>query len=336
MSDHFQLIPEQHRAAVQTACSTVFGAADLQSLQHVRGGFSAQIFKLQLQERPYLLRIDTARSPLHNLQRSYSCMQTAEAAGIAPALHYADATTGVSIMDFIDARPLSSYPGGNEQLLRDLGALIARLQTTPVFPQLADYIGMVKRMVGMLNGTLFAAGLLDSHLSALERIQAAYPWASVTPVSSHNDPNPGNILYDGERLWLIDWETAFCNDPLVDLAIIANNFAQTTEAQTVLLQSWLGTAPSDALRSRLFLMRLCTHLYYGSIVLVGLARTPGLVPHTSLDALTPTELQQAVAQGQLKWGSAETTIAFAKIFFKAFSDGVVLPQFDQALITAQT
>jgi thiamine kinase-like enzyme len=39
-------------------------------------------------------------------------------------------------------------------------------------------------------------------------------------VSSHNDSIPSNILFDGDRLWLIDWESAYRNDPLVDVAIV--------------------------------------------------------------------------------------------------------------------
>jgi hypothetical protein len=42
----------------------------------------------------------------------------------------------------------------------------------------------------------------------------------LAPVSSHNDPVPANILFDGRRPWLIDWEWAYRNDPLVDVAIV--------------------------------------------------------------------------------------------------------------------
>jgi thiamine kinase-like enzyme len=41
-------------------------------------------------------------------------------------------------------------------------------------------------------------------------------------VSSHNDLKPENILFDGNRVWLVDWEAAFLNDRYVDLAVVAN------------------------------------------------------------------------------------------------------------------
>src|SRR3569832_1382627 len=40
-------------------------------------------------------------------------------------------------------------------------------------------------------------------------------------VVSHNDMNPGNILWDGTRAWLVDWEAAGLNHPHYDLAAFA-------------------------------------------------------------------------------------------------------------------
>ena len=62
---------------------------------------------------------------------------------------------------------------------------------------------------------------------ALRRLSAAYPWNEGGPVASHNDPNPRNIIFDGARLWLVDWETSFRNDPMVDLAIVTGELAPT-------------------------------------------------------------------------------------------------------------
>src|SRR5207253_1234324 len=47
------------------------------------------------------------------------------------------------------------------------------------------------------------------------------PSSGRDPVLSHNDVNPGNIVYDGDRLLLVDWDAAGRNDPLYDLAAIA-------------------------------------------------------------------------------------------------------------------
>ena len=67
-------------------------------------------------------------------------------------------------------------------------------------------------------------------------LREAYDAGSTRLVSSHNDPVPSNILFDGERLWLIDWESACRNDPLVDVAIVLDHLARSPELEDVLLQ----------------------------------------------------------------------------------------------------
>ena len=46
-------------------------------------------------------------------------------------------------------------------------------------------------------------------------------------VLSHNDVNPTNLVHDGERLLLLDWETAGPNEPFYDLAAISIPAEQT-------------------------------------------------------------------------------------------------------------
>jgi len=40
-------------------------------------------------------------------------------------------------------------------------------------------------------------------------------------VVSHNDLNPVNVLWDGARVWLVDWEVTGLGHPYYDLAVLA-------------------------------------------------------------------------------------------------------------------
>jgi thiamine kinase-like enzyme len=53
--------------------------------------------------------------------------------------------------------------------------------------------------------------------TTITRIAAGLSGAGV----SHNDVNPTNLVYDGENLLLLDWDTAGSNDPFYDLAAIS-------------------------------------------------------------------------------------------------------------------
>jgi thiamine kinase-like enzyme len=42
-------------------------------------------------------------------------------------------------------------------------------------------------------------------------------------------PEAGKLLFDGQRVWLVDWQAAFVNDRYFDLAVAAN-FVVTNDA----------------------------------------------------------------------------------------------------------
>ena len=131
-----------------------------------------------------------------------------------------------------------------------------------MFPYYVNYADIVARLFAHVRRTgLFAAGLLDAHVERLERLREAYDTGATRLVSSHNDPTPSNILFDGKRLWLIDWESACRNDPLVDAAIVLDQFARSPELEDVLLEAWFGRAPDQTLRARLAPVRALTRLY---------------------------------------------------------------------------
>jgi len=332
----FEPIPDTHRETVRTALTTAFGGASIAALQPVGGGASgALIYRVDVEGRRYLMRVETRRDRLRN-PHQYVCMQTAAEAGIAPPLHHGDSETGIAIMDFLPQRPLEEYPGGAIGLAREVGGLVARLQTTPTFPHFTDYLVALDRMLGYVQrSNVFAPGLLDRHQEGFELIRAAYPWNAAALVSSHNDPNPRNVIFDGDRLWLVDWETAYRNDPVTDVAILADNFAATPELEEVLLHAWLDCAPDRRLRARLLLMRLLTRLHYAALIFSLAAARPRVAPDADLSAPTPDEFRVAVASGRLTPTGAETLTVLGKMFLGGFLAGLADPRFEEALVVAR-
>jgi hypothetical protein len=133
---------------------------------------------------------------------------------------------------------------------------------------------------------LFAPGVLEPCTEHLARIRETYRWDTGQSVSSHNDPVPRNILFDGQRLWLIDWESAYRNDPLVDVAITLDGFASTPEREEILLRAWLGQKPHTWFSDRLIKVRALTRLYYAGVFLSASASASGPLADRDLSAPT--------------------------------------------------
>lgn len=332
MTDLFDAVPAERREVARTALTAAFGRSPVDSVNPVTGGASGALtYRATVAGRPYLLRLEGRRTAMRN-PHQYACMQIAANAGVAPPLHYFSDTDGVAIIDFLPQRALAEFPGGVAGLAQAAATLIARLQATPLFPQLLDTFAIVGRMLAFLRGSnMFAPGLLDPHVEGFERIRAAYPMDAASGVSSHNDPNPRNMIFDGERLWLVDWETAYRNDPLVDIAILIDQLETTPDLEEMLLRTWLGRAPDRALRARLVLMRPLTRLYYACLALAQFAAAPREKPDADLTAPTPEEFRAAFEQGRLTAASPETLYLLGKMQLAGFIAGISAPGFDEAL-----
>jgi aminoglycoside phosphotransferase (APT) family kinase protein len=270
-SDPFADLPEERRQTAQRALDDVFGGAATIVTATSGGASPAALFRVDVGERRYLLRVEGSHSPLR-VPTQYEAMRMAAEAGLAPRVHYVESTVGVAVMDFIEQRPLDDYPGGLVALVEAMGVMIARLQASPAIPAFVDYPDVVARLFAHVRRTgLFAAGVLDPHWHRLERIRAAWDRDPARLVSSHNDCHPGNFLFDGERLWLVDWESAYRNDPFVDVAILLDNIAPTMELEAVVLRACLGHDLDADERQRLETARALTRLYFAGFFLSGSA-----------------------------------------------------------------
>ena len=133
-----------------------------------------------------------------------------------------------------------------------------------------------------------------------------YPWAPATFVSTHNDVNPANLLYDGNRLWLIDWESAKRNDPFIDIAQVCLAFAPTAELEDLVLRRVLSAPPDDLVRARLLLAKQLVRLFTGAALVLVTSSPP---EPADLDAaMTMDEVNSARATSQPAASSCLTRV----------------------------
>jgi thiamine kinase-like enzyme len=225
----------------------------------------------------YVLRAAGASSQRY-LSRAQEFHNAAIAAelGIAPALLYADAATGVTLQPFLaDAHALTPEDFAVPELARKIGVLLARLH----------------RSGRTFQGAMHAFPIIDTymrlasddqlrHLRArAEPIRAAMEAHPVSLVPSHIDPNPANFLLRADgTLLLIDWEYSAMCDPAWDLAAVSMEGRMDAVARAALAEGY-GAMPSE---SRLWLMRAALHLVAGSWTYAEIA---GANPADGLDAM---------------------------------------------------
>ena len=202
--------------------------------------------------------------PVHHISRvrEIAAGQAAHAAGISPEIVHA--SDGVLVMCFIDGKTLAPEDVNNRLLLeRFLPVLKDCHNSVPGYLRGAPPFFWVFHVVRD-----YAASLRDSNsahlarlpelLDASDQLQSAS--APFDIVFGHNDLLAANLIDDGDRLWLIDWEYAGFNSPLFDLGGLASNNELTEEDERWLLDAYFETAVTDELWRRYQAMKCASLL----------------------------------------------------------------------------
>lgn len=186
--------------------------------------------------------------PFHHISRERELMtaRAAHVAGFGPEVHYAE--PGVMVTAFIGAKTYGAddVQGNSEpvaRLLRRFHLGMAEHVSGSAylfwpFHVVRDYAHTLRaggsRMVPKLDELLSLSCELESQ-------QIPQPL-----VFAHNDLLPANLLDDGTRLWLIDYEYAGYSTAMFDLAGVTSNAGFTEAASLAFLTSYLEAAPNQA------------------------------------------------------------------------------------------
>ena len=329
-------IPEPRREAVNRALTGAFGTTVLDAVAPISGGLSgAGLYRIRVGGIAYVLRIEPPAHAFGDPARGFACMRTAAEAFLAPRVRYADPVDGVAIMDLVAQRSLAlDYPGDGKPLIVELAQAVRLLHETPPFPPLVDYMDGMQMVIGQqLQSGLLDPSVFHELMELYAGLTAVYRTAASDRVSSHNDLNPGNVLFDGTRLWLVDWEASFLADRYVDLATVAGWFTHDAAGEDLLLRTYFGGPPTPEQQARFTVMRQVNHVFYGMIMLNGAAaERPGVrLSDTDLSGPSLGDLRQRLSTGdftlqawddRVAYGKARLSEALAGLQGKAFEDAI--------------
>lgn len=317
--------------AVRRALRAAFGTETLDGWTPLSGGLSgARLWRIRVGGIAYLLRVETGRDALRDPHRGYRCMALAAEACLAPRVRYADPDDGVAIMDFIEARSLTLDPVGTRaELVVELAQAVRALHAIEGFPPLVNYLEGLNGLVD----TAGRAGVVPvGAFDPWPRLRAVCERLDPQPVSSHNDLNPRNLLHDGRRVWLIDWEAAFRADRYVDLAAIANVFAPDPESEALLLRTYLGREARADERARLWLFRQVSHVFHAAVFIAGVA---GQARAERLDGPDLDALHQGLALGEPLLDAPEGRLAYGLARLRTVTANIESPAFAEAARAAR-
>ena len=219
------------------------------SIEPISGGLSNRNFAVRTGGQSYFARI-CQELPLVGVDRrnEMACHQAASLRGLAPEIIHHE--RGLLVTRFVDGRTLDPQT----------------IQQPAILPRLAALLGHLHEGWAALTGEVLyfcAFQTVRTYARTAARLNASVPpdidriiedvtalahrIAPFRPVLCHNDMMPANVIDDGQRLWLLDWEYAGVGHPLFDLAHATTAAGMNEAAQRALVEAYPGPLPTAAL-----------------------------------------------------------------------------------------
>src|ERR1700674_1739767 len=327
------MIPQEKSAAVTLGLNKTFGVTEFEEIRDLteRPG-SNRAFRIIVRGSAYLLRINTRPG---DMTRHFTCMQAAADAGLAPRVRYASTEDRISITDFVEAVPLPA----TDALVR-IPAALRTLHALPPFPgapfntTCTFLLNKGPALDGFLQKFRASSILRENEtgelLARCQQVTAVYSLLDADLAPGHNDLfKPDNMLFDGNRLWLVDWEAAFQNDRYADLAVVANMIVTNESAERIYLEEYFGEPPDEYRRARFYLMRQLAHMFYAMAFLT--LGSSGKPIDRSETVPEYSDFQRRFWAREISLADNQAKTVYGRVHWERLSQNMRQARFDEAL-----
>jgi len=261
----------------------------------------AGVYAVTAARGEFVLRVQAAGGDQAIFARQVRLLRRVAEAGIAPAVIHVDETAQAVLSMRIPGRPLGAALGDPAQRPRAVASVIDglralhALEPADVVP--SDPVGFARaawQAQRTRPGFPSWAAALEPILQAATAVLARAPHRVV----SHNDVNPGNILWDGARAWLVDWEVAGLNHAHYDLAVFAMFLRLDDDSAFGLVERHDGAPPDDQARATFKALRQLAAALCGLTVLGTVGDLSVRPSPARADALSLGDCYAAMRTGQ--------------------------------------
>jgi len=240
-------------AALVGRLEAVLGAAEGEPVA-LDGGITNRNYRLRFGGVDCVVRVPGKDTELLGIDRDAERLASEAAAEIGIAPEVVAVLGDCLVTRFVGGRVLTreelrADPAPVARALRAFHDCGVRLPVRFAPARLAEgYAAIVEARGGEVS---------DDHRYAIElmsRIDAALPPAE--PVPCHDDLNIGNLIRDGDRTFIVDWEYAGMGDRFFDLGSLSVGNQFDEAADDALLRAYFDAPPTRGHAARLALMRV--------------------------------------------------------------------------------
>lgn len=301
----------------------------VQNITPISQGLSgAGVYAVTTSRGDYVLRVQSRQLGDDYFAQQLRVLRRVAAAEIAPALVHVDEAARAVVSVRVQGLPASAALANPAERPRVLGAVIEQLRRlhsldTSGITRQEPLPHARKAWEGQRVRSGFPAWAADlgATFDAIARVLEADPRLTL----NHNDMNPGNVLWDGKRAWLVDWEQSGVGHPYFDLASLALFLRLDADASLGLAAAHDGAPLTDVSRASLRALRKLSGLLCGLIFLELVEDFSLGVAASAAEAPTLASCYEAMRTGKLPLRSQAGQLAFGQALLAL---GVLAPLSD--------
>lgn len=309
--------PVEEKSRIDFAVQQSFGISHWKFVSVLNNGLSgASVYKINIKNRPYVIKLDDISDKMFDLNRVYVILEKAALRDIAPPVYFTDTKQGVVLMKYIDAKP---FPEVTPDSARQLASFFRQLHDAPSFSTWKSNFEKLDYLYQQLPTDYQQSSLVQQGISkaAYLKIHLSDP-ADIRPC--HCDVHANNLLFDGRKYYLIDWQLATLENFYFDLAGAVGSFNFYDEVlYQLLLKKYFGREPDHDESEKFVLMRKFLEIYYGIAMIFFSSRNIKLLPLSENDiALLPEyfEFNKSIRENKISLSCSEIQQKFGYLLLK--------------------
>ena len=213
------------------------------TVEPLPGGLTNLNFRVTTPQGRYVARLSGSAGEMLTIDRDaeHANSRAAAAAGVAPQVTEYVPAARLLVIEWIEGRTLDAADLDDEVMLGRIADTCRQLHAGPAFRGVFDMFDVQQRYLDIVrrNGFRLPAGYLEL-APQVEQIRRALAVRAVAPVPCHNDLLPANMIDDGQRIRLIDYEYSGMGDACFELGNIWSEASLPPERLTELVTAYHG------------------------------------------------------------------------------------------------
>jgi thiamine kinase-like enzyme len=225
----------------------------------LESGITNRNVRVRAGGRDYVIRLPGRETELLGIDREAEFQATEAAAriGVGPEVAIFLPDEGILVTRWIEGHTLADQELREPDVLSDVAESLRTVHKGPRLRARFSPFRLVERYheAALERGVAREDDYERAHAIATE-IEGLMSGPDHAPVPCHNDLLPANLVFDGERVRLVDWEYAGMGDRFFDLGSLSVHAGFDEGDDEWLLTSYFGERPTAPRFARVRLMRL--------------------------------------------------------------------------------